>query len=313
MFEAFQSARGRRAALPEGNERELYHLHCRSVLADTAMFLLRMPFLITGSMTLISEAIRSLFTFSASISAFCVLRAKQRGMLGHFDFGADRIDQAIKLVAGLGLVLSGLWIAAGIIDRLGDSQAGASPLGLVCAAIVNAVNLTKNGILLIAMLRARRLGANTIHDAQLRARTAMVLSNMFLQVTLTLAAIARDANLALVLDAAGAAFVTGAMFYYGVPMITRSLPVLIDAPVSPLLSQEILKAVTGTVPAEKIHFIRTRPSGRGTHAEVGLNAENPVSSATLMAISKNIDAALRASGQSVVLSVVLAPADTSAV
>jgi divalent metal cation (Fe/Co/Zn/Cd) transporter len=311
MVDEFQSASQRRAPRPPRKDGDLglYRLHFRSVLADTAMFLLRMPFLITGSMTLVSEAIRSLFTFSAPISAFCVLRAKRRGVLGHYDFGLDRIDSAVKLVAGLGLVLSGMWIAAGIADRLGDSQATASPLGLVCAAIVNAVNLTKNGILLAEMLRAKHHGSDTIHGAQLRARSAMVMSNLFLQITLTLAALARDAHLALLLDAAGAAFVTGAMFYYGVPMITRSLPVLLDAPASPRVASEIRKALAREVAADEILLIRTRLSERGPLAEIVLKAGKMVSSGGLAAISERIDAALRMSGERAEISVVLAPDD----
>ena len=74
----------------------------------------------------------------------------------------------------------------------------------------------------------------------------------------------------LALDAVGAAFVSGLMLYYGISMISRSLPHLLDAPAPAEVGALIREAVEREVPADGIVSIRTRRGGSTTFAEVAV-------------------------------------------
>jgi divalent metal cation (Fe/Co/Zn/Cd) transporter len=276
------------------------------VLADIGMTTLLFVFaVITGSLTILSEAIRSILMLAASFYGLVVMRAMHRGRLSRFEFGVGKLEQFVAAVVGIGLAVSGLWVARCVVDTVFLAGDPVTPLGLASAAVVNAINTALNTMGWLAMKLASREGDSEVFRAQLRARTTMMTSSMFLQVTLTVAALAKDAGIALLLDAAGATFVAGLMIYNGLSMLAQALPDLLDAPAPAALGALIRRIAAQVVPGDQITQVRTRRSGPTIFAEVAVLGAPSVSA--LRERGAEIAQVLRDQGREVEVAVVLAP------
>jgi divalent metal cation (Fe/Co/Zn/Cd) transporter len=275
-------------------------------LADTVIVALLVIFaLATGSLTLLGEAIRGVLMLTIQFYALWVLLALHRDRLARFQYGLGKMEQFVWVVIALGLLVSGLWVARTVIETIFTAQTAASPLGLTWAAIVNAINTLVNALGWFAMVAASDDDDSEVYRAQLRARFTMLISALILQGTLTAAALAKDAAIALVLDAVGAIFVTCLMLYNGFSMIARALPDLLDAPASAELGATIRQSVAAVVAEADIMAIRTRRAGRQTFAEVTIAASAFPSLAALAARTAAIRQSLQRQGAEVDLAVVV--------
>lgn len=285
---------------PSGEERAKESAFLYSNLADIGTnTLLVVVAVASGSLTMLSEAVRSWLMLSVSFYAFWVMRALHRDRLARFEYGVGKIERFVWVVVGLSLVIAALWLAQGVFATFFSSEPAASPLGLTMAALVNAINLLVNFIGWYAMHLAARSDPSGVFGAQLRARLTMLLSSLFLQGTLTVAALARDDAIALTLDALGAIFVVGLMLYRGLPMIAGALPDLLDAPASEELRALIRATSASVLPEDDIVSIRTRRSGPTTFAEVTVLNTAFASAAALRDTSSAIAAALHCEGADV--------------
>jgi divalent metal cation (Fe/Co/Zn/Cd) transporter len=219
---------------------------------------------------MLSEAVRSQLMLTISFYAFWVMRTVHRGRLSRYEYGVGKIEQLIWVVVGPSLVIAGLWVARSVVATVLSSKPAASPLGLTLAALVNGINLMVNFVGWYVMHVAARDDLSGVFGAQLRARLTMLLSSLFLQATLTVAALAKDDVIALGLDAVGAIFVVGLMLYNGLTMIGHALPDLLDAPAAEGLQALIRRTVADALPAGEVASVRTRRSGPTTFAEVGV-------------------------------------------
>jgi divalent metal cation (Fe/Co/Zn/Cd) transporter len=185
-----------------------------------------------------------------------------------------------------------------------SSELPASPLALTLAALVNAINLAVNVVGWYAMHVAARSDPSGVFGAQLRARLTMLLSSLFLQVTLTVAALAKDDAIALTLDAVGAIFVVGLMICKGLPMIARALPDLLDASVTEDIRDLIHRTVAGVLPEDEIVAIRTRRSGPKAFARITVSGTAFASVAALHEATAAITDELHRAGADVDLVIV---------
>ncbi len=267
--------------------------------------------ILSGSLTMLGEAVRCMLMLATTLFTLWALYAVHRGRLSRFEYGVSKIEQFVWVVVGLSLVVSGLWVAQTVFDTLFAARPAASPeaspLGLTWAAIINAINLLINVVGWFAMVTASRDDDSGVYRAQLRARVTMMVSTLFLQVTLTVAALAKDDVIALTLDAAGAIFVTCVMVHNGVSMISRALPYLLDAPAPAELSALIRGAVGSVVPEEDVVSIRTRDAGTITFAEVAVAATAFPSMSALHACTAKIRQALGRHAAKIDIAVVIAP------
>lgn len=266
---------------------------------------------LTASLTLVSEGIRSLVMLFASVYALFVMRAIHRSRLGHFEFGVGKLEQFVTLVVALALIGSALWVADTAMAKAFGAGDVPSPLGLALAAVVNAINAVINTLGWLAMVTAAGDdGArdSAVYRAQVRARAVMMTSSLVLQVTLTVAALARDVAIVVLLDVAGAAFIAALMLVNGVLMVRRALPALLDAPAADALAARIRDAVARHVPAEALKAVRTRQSGGKVLAEVVLEG-GASAPATLTPHCRTIGTALAGDGIDVELAMTVAPPD----
>ncbi len=265
--------------------------------------------ILTGSLTLLSEGIRGVLMLGVSFYSVWVLYAVHRDRLTRYEYGVGKIEQFVSVVVGLGLVVSGLWVAQTVVDTILSAKPAAGPLGLTSAAIANSINTLVNVLGWFAMVAASGAADSDVFRTQLRARFTMMVSSFFVQGTLTLAALAKDDAIALILDAAGAIFVTCLMLFNGFSMIARALPSLLDAPASTNLGALIHRTVAGVMPEDDIVSIRTRRSGRAAFAQVTISGAAVTSVAALRDRTTAINDALRREGAEVDLTVVVTPED----
>lgn len=261
----------------------------------------------TASLTMLGEAVRGMFTLLIQGYSLWVLFAVHRDRLTRFEYGVGKIEQFVSALVGFGLLISGLWLAQVAIGTVFGAQPAASPLGLTMAAITNAINTVINTSGWVAMVAASRQDDSEVYRAQLRARFTMMVTSLTLQVTLTIAALAKDDAIALFLDVVGVAFVIGIMVHGGVSMLSRALPHLLDAPAAADLRDLIRAAVAGVVAEKDIVSVRTRRAGPTTFAEVAVAASAFPSIAALRDATAQVRTALGDRAAGVDIAIVLAP------
>ena len=265
-----------RAPSPEQKAKEAAIFY--TILADMLIGILLLVFaLITRSLTLLSEGVRLLLMLLVEFYSFVVLRAVHRNRLGKFRFGIGKLEQFCNLAIGAALVASGFWVAGRVFALLLLEQAAASPLGLATAAVINAINTMINILGWYAMKSAARGDDSPIYKAQLRARMVKLVSSLFVQTTLTIAALAKDPTVSIWLDAIGAAFVACIMISIGLKMLGECVPDLLDHAVPEEMKARIhaVLVATGIAPEEVVR-LRTRRSGSLAQVELTLTAADSV-------------------------------------
>lgn len=293
---------------PNEQERNAERAVIHPIIADfgTSCLLLVVG-IAAGSHTLLGECIRSFLMLAASVYAAFVLRAIHRGRVARFEFGPDKIERFASLVVGLGLVLSGLWVARGTVTAVFEPGPVASSLWLALAAITNAINAAVNVAGWLGMHAIARNETSQLFSAQKHARFTMMVSSLFLQLTLTIAALAKDPALASGMDALGAAFVATLMFVRGAGMLLAALPHILDYHPDPGLAARIRQAASAIFPGRKVVHLRTRPHGSGSQAEIQIAVEESVSAACIAEWNRDLSARLSADGDLVDLSLTVIP------
>ena len=281
-------------------------------IADTGVTALVVVTAITsGSLTMLGEAVRCVLLISIHFYSIWLLNAVHRDRLTRYEYGVGKIEQIVWVVIGLAMVVGGLWVAQTIVMTILSAEPAASPLGLATAAIVNAINLVNNALALLAMYSASRDRDSGIFGAQIRSKVGGVLVTLILQVTLTVAALAKDPGIALVLDAVGATLIVYVKLRVGFGMIARGLPDLLDAPAKRELGALIRRTTAAILPEEHIVSIRTRRSGNQTFAEVEVAGRAFPSMQALRSHTAAIRQALRREDAAIDLEVVVASEEAS--
>ncbi|GAB5373885.1 MAG: hypothetical protein AcusKO_03470 [Acuticoccus sp.] len=294
------------ARAPTPDERRQERALLTPMLCDVVITVLLVGFgLFTASLTLLGEGIRSLIMIAASIYAFMVLRAVHRSRLGHFEFGIGKLEQFVTMVVALALIVSALWVARSGIERVAGPAEIATPFGLALAAVINAINALINTLGLVGMVGASGAGEGKVYRAQVAARAVMMASSLFLVLTLTAAALARDAGIALILDLVGAAFVVCVMLFNGFTMLARALPEILDAPPARAMAARLGRVVANTVPPDTLAGVRARQASGTVLAEIALRKAPPP--ATLHDHHTAIGDALAREGIAVDIALILQP------
>ena len=182
------------ARVPTKEERAKERSILLSGIADVGVIFLQIVFAaITGSLTLFSEAVRSILMQLVEFYSLWLLSAVHRDRLKHFKFGIGKVEQFVWLLIGFGLFLSGLWWwRVKVVESVFATQIAPTPLGLAFAAMVNAVNLLINALSFYAMFTASRGDDSDIFRAQLKSRGVKLGNSVFLQITLTVGALSSD-------------------------------------------------------------------------------------------------------------------------
>src|ERR1700730_722378 len=180
------------------------------------------------ALTCLAEGIRGGLMALIDLVTLVVIRRIHRGALKGFDYGTGKIEQLCSIGVAAGLVGGAIWVGYGAIRMTFEGHSDATPLGLALAAVVGAMNLLVNFIAWDSVRQATLGAPSVIMRAQLKARVTKLLSSVLVQVTMTVAAGAKDPVLVALADGVGALMVCAVMVKAAVDLLAESVPDLLD-------------------------------------------------------------------------------------
>jgi divalent metal cation (Fe/Co/Zn/Cd) transporter len=222
------------------------------------------------SLTCLAEGIRGGLMTLIDLVALLVIRKIHRGVLQGFDYGTGKIEQLCSIGIALGLAAGAIWVG---YDALGMAMRGhseATPLGLSLAAVVGALNLLVNFISWDSVRQATLGRPSAIMSAQLHARTTKLVASLLVQVTMTIAAVAKDPVLVAIADAVGAMMVCVVMAHAALRLMLEAVPDLLDRSIAHV-AQPALELALAVLPAGmRFAGFRSRGTPRAFVLEVRL-------------------------------------------
>jgi divalent metal cation (Fe/Co/Zn/Cd) transporter len=254
------------SAEQRGRERALILV---ALLDGTLVFLLLLVGTLGGSLTCVAEALRGGLVDLIALMSLVVMRRLHRGMLRGFDFGTGKIEQLCSLTIAAALAVSAVWVARDAIVLVMSEHSDATPLALTLAAVTGALNVCINVIAWDEVRRATRGRPSAIMRAQLRSRWTKLLSSLTVQLTMTLAAVAKDPMLAAMADAVGALLVCAVMALAAKDLLAESLPDLLDRSMD-AVARPALEQAMAALPGFALAGFRSRGTSRAFVLEVAL-------------------------------------------
>jgi divalent metal cation (Fe/Co/Zn/Cd) transporter len=225
--------------------------------------------LLSGSLTLLGETIRSGLLLVRDFSGVLIKRKALAGSLDHYEFDLGKLGQAWNLAVGLAMLLAGIWFAHSAIELMVSGESHTTHLALTLAAGALALVTLRSGLSMLAVLRAPQNRSSPADRTQLRARASRFASLVVLQLSMTLAALITDPFIALLADYFGATFVALFMTAAGARLIATAVLDMIDYPLNrrdmAYISKRLLDA---GVEKQELLDLRSRRSGRRIFVEV---------------------------------------------
>lgn len=243
-----------------------------AILADSAIVAAMIQIgLFGGSFTILAEAVRASLMLVIEIFSLVVMRRIHRGVLSGFEFGHGKLEQVASLSIAAGMLGGAVWISFGVLDIIAGAKPLGTPFGLALAAMLGAVNTCVNVITWDAMRRAARSGGSVIMSAQLRARVVKLFSSLFVQATMTVAAVSLNDVIVSWADAIGSAFVAGFMVINAVEMMRSGLTDLLDRTVEEEIQIAVNRAlVRHFKDYDRLDRVRSRRAGERVFIEIAL-------------------------------------------
>jgi len=246
-----------------------------AVIADASIIVaMLLAGLAGGSLTIIAETVRAGLMLLIEIFSFLIMRKVHRATLFDLDFGTGKLERIANLAIAASMLIGAVWIAHSAWGVIEGHRALGSPLGLTVAAMIAAVNTWINVVTFDSMRRAARVGKSVIMQAQLQARLVKLCSSLFVQVTMTIAAVTTDGTVAVWAEATGALFVAGFLLLNAFSMFRSGLPDILDRSVGDEVQVAINRALaTHFDDYALLRRVRTRRSGASVFVELVLAYE----------------------------------------
>ncbi len=243
-----------------------------AIVADAAIIAAMIQIgLFGGSFTILAEAVRASLMLAIEIFSFVVMRRIHRGVLSGFEFGPGKLEQLASLLIAGGMFGGAIWIVLGVFDIIAGARPLGTPFGLALAAMLGALNSWVNIVAWDAMRRAARSGGSVIMRAQLRSRTVKLFSSLFVQATMTVAAVSLNDVIVAWADAIGSAFVAGFIVINAVEMMRSGLPDLLDRAVEEEIQIAINRALSRHFKDyDRLDRVRSRRAGEQVFIEIAL-------------------------------------------
>jgi cation diffusion facilitator family transporter len=251
-----------------GRESSMWLSIWLDTLIEIAMFTVA---IVGGSLTILAEAIRGTLGQLVEIYSLVVLRRIHRGGFVEFDFGVGKLEQACNLAIAVSMLAGAVWIGRKAVLLVLEAEGIASPFGLAMAASFGAVNTFLNYVAWNEVRKACRHGRSVIMQAQLKSRLTKLVSSVIVQLTMTVAALARDPLVAAWADGLGAMFVTCYLVLIALKMLRAGLPDLFDRSADEPTQHAIRRVLEDHVGAYgRLERVRSRRSGGTIFVEIAL-------------------------------------------
>jgi len=222
------------------------------------------------SLTCLAEGIRGGLMTLIDLVALVVIRKIHRGALSGFDYGTGKIEQLCSIGIALGLASGAGLVGYDAVGMAVRGHSDATPLGLTLAAVVGALNLLVNFISWDAVRQATSGRPSAIMSAQLRARTTKLLASLLVQVTMTVAALAKDPVVVAIADAVGALMVCMVMAYAALRLMLEAVPDLLDHSIAHVAQPALEQAIPALPSSFRFAGFRSRGTPRAFALEVML-------------------------------------------
>jgi anti-anti-sigma factor len=246
-----------------------------AILVDSVIIVAMVQIGVTGgSFTMLAEALRATLMLIIEIFSFIVMRRIHRGVLRGFEFGPGKLEQVASLSIAVGMFGGAIWIAFGVLDIIAGERALGTPFGLTLAAMLGAFNTWVNVVTWDAMRRAARSGNSVIMRAQLSSRTVKLFSSLFVQATMTIAAISQNDVIVAWADAIGSGFVAIFIVINAVQMMRSGLPDLLDRTLEEGIQIALNRALARHYEDyDYIDRVRSRRAGEKVFIEIALRVD----------------------------------------
>jgi ferrous-iron efflux pump FieF len=243
-----------------------------AVVADTSIFcVFVMVGIFGGSLTIMAETIRGGLMTAIEAFSLIVLRRIHRGLLTVFEFGPGKLEQVANLAMAAGLLGGAIWVAVDAVATITGQRAVGTPFGLALGAIVGALNTYVNLLAWDGIRRAAQGEQSLIMQAQLNTRIVKLVSSLFVQATMTIAAVSTDDVVVVWADAVGSFIVVGFIVGNAVKILRAGFPDIIDRAVKDEVQDVINRALARHFEnSGRLLRVRSRRSGERVFIEISL-------------------------------------------
>ena len=170
------------------------------------------------------------------------------------------------------MAVGGLWIGSLALELAVLAKSEVTPFGLALAATANAMHAMRRGALIWTGSSTRRENEAPAERAPLLAALVMLAPLLIVQMTLTVAALARDPGIATGADCLGGIFVGLLMTTAGIKMLWEAVLDLIDHPLQQRVEKTIAQLLFEQgIQAGELIGMRSRRSGRHVFVELTLD------------------------------------------
>jgi ferrous-iron efflux pump FieF len=261
-----------------------------------------------GSFTIIAEAVRASLMLAIEIFSLIVMRRIHRGVLKGFEFGPGKLEQLASLLIAGGMIGGAVWIVLGVLAIIAGEKALGTPFGLALAAMLGALNTWVNIVAWDVMRRAAQTGGSVIMRAQLRSRTVKLFSSLFVQATMTVAAVSLNDVIVAWADAIGSAFVAGFIVINAIEMMRSGLPDLLDRAVEEEIQIAVNRALARHFKEyERLERVRSRRAGEQVFIEIALGFDGALALGEADRRVEALKATLKAEVPQADISVMISP------
>ncbi|HTR87165.1 MAG TPA: cation transporter [Reyranella sp.] len=258
------------AMLTDDQQRREHALILATLLDGGMIVLLFSGGLLGGSLTCLAEGVRGLLMTLIDLVSLYVIRRLHRGSLRGFDYGTGKIEQLCSAGIAAGLAGAACWVAWDALAMVSRGESDASPLGLSLAAVVAALNLLVNYFAWDSVRLATLGRPSVIMEAQLHARTTKLVASLTVQVTMTVAAVAKDPVIVAIADAVGAFLVCTVMVRASWQLLKQAIPDLLDRSINHVVEATLHRAAAGLPPSFVLRDFRSRGGLQAFVLEVSL-------------------------------------------
>lgn len=237
-----------------------------SVVSNSLLILLKaIAASVTGSVSILTEAVHSSVDLVASIVAFASIRKAGEPADDTHRYGHEKIESLSAAIEGILILVGSAVIAFEAIRRLivgGTLQS--IPLGLGVIAFSLVANVVVSTVI---ARRARKTGSPALQGDAAHLRTDAMTSGAVL-----VGLILVKATGAQWLDSAVALAVAGVIVITGVRVLTTASQVLVDTSLPPEEIDEIRRVVENFAPRGVVgyHELRTRGAGNRRYVDLHL-------------------------------------------
>jgi divalent metal cation (Fe/Co/Zn/Cd) transporter len=263
------------------------------------------------SLTNLAEGIRGGLMTLIDLVALAVLRRLHRGTLSGFDFGTGKIEQLVSIAIALSLLGGALWVGMEAVQTALTGQSEATPLGLSLAAVSGAINFFANVVAWENVRQAARGRPSAIMRAQLRARTTKLFCSVVVQITMTVAAVAKDPVIVAGADSLGALLVCGVMARAAWELVVQAVPDLLDRSTNHIAGPALQRAAGALPEGFRLESFRSRGTRHAFVLEVALACAPGTDVAAAQRAEHSLAAALAAALPETQLSLVVQAVPTT--